>query len=241
MKKRTLTVLLISIFLMVLGAILFLLPIFMHTTVSKPTTYTVNTSFQHLEIDLENTDLTICSDSQTYIEISGYRESEYFISEKDGKLLITNQSEKSPLLFKLSGIGKFFRESREVSDQKSIVLHLSQNHQQTPVNIILKDSSLTLSASLPYLTLHAENSSVTAKDIAFERFNAKLTNCNSVFSFPYPASGFSRNIETHTTVFSINGDNRANTEKYLADFQKPSLTIEAVGGSCHLEYQQDNS
>lgn len=239
MKKRTLLVLLVAVFLMLVGAALFLFPIFTQNTVAKPTVYTVNADFQHIEIDLDKTDFAICLDDKTYIEINGYRESEYFISAEDGKLLLTDRSEKSPLLFKLSGIGKMIKESHQISDQKSIVLHLSPLHLQTPVSIILKNSKLTLSAPLPYLTLHAENSSVTAKDMTFERFNGKLINCNSLFSFPYSANGFSRNIETHNTVFSINGDERANTEKFVTDFQKPSMIIEALGGTCRLEYPQD--
>ena len=239
MKKRTLFVLLIAITLMLVGSFLFLFPIFTHDTVSQPAVYNINSDLQHIEIDFEKTNLTICPDDKTYIEINGYHESEYFISEKDGKLLLTDQSEKSPLLFKLSGIGSYFKENRQVSETKSIVLHLSQQHLQTTVNIILKNSTLTLAAPLPYLTLNAENSSVIAKDMTFERFNGKLINCSSRFSFPYPATGFSRNIETHNTVLSINGDERANTEKFETDFQKPSLVIEAIGGTCRLEYQQD--
>ena len=119
MKKRTLLVLLVAVFLMLVGAALFLFPIFTQNTVAKPTVYTVNADFQHIEIDLDKTDFAICLDDKTYIEINGYRESEYFISEEDGKLLLTDRSEKSPLLFKLSGIGKMIKESHQISDQNA--------------------------------------------------------------------------------------------------------------------------
>lgn len=239
MKKRTLCVLLVAVFLMLVGTALFLFPLFTKNSVAKPSVHTVTADFQHIEIDLVKTNLIICSDEKTYIEINGYRESEYYISEKDGKLLLTDRSEKSPLLFKLSGIGKYIKESRQISDQKSIVLHLSQEHWQTPVNLILKNSALTLSAQLAYLTLNAEDSSVTASDMTFERFNGKLTNCDSFFSIPYSATEFSRNVETHNASLSLNGDKRANTEQFVTDFQKPSLVIEAFGGTCRLDYPQD--
>ena len=239
MKKRTLCVLLVSLFLMLVGVALFLFPLFTQNTVSLPAFYTVKGGFQHIEIDLESTNLTVCKDEKTYIEINGYRENDYFISEEDGKLLLTDQPEKSPLLFKLSGIGNYLKESRQVSEQKSIVLHLSKEHWQTPVNLVLKNSTLTLSAPLSYLTLNADNSSVTADHMTFDRFNGRLKDCDSLFSIPYAATEFSRNIETHNTALSLNGDNRANTEQFVTDFQKPSFVIEAFGGTCRLEYIQD--
>ena len=132
MKKRTLFVLLIAIFLMLIGISLFLFPVFTQDTILQPSVYTVSSDFPNIEIDLEKTTLTICQDETTYVEIIGYRESEYFISEENGKLLLTDRFEKTPLLFKLSGIGKYFKESRQISQSKSIVLHLSQNDLQTP-------------------------------------------------------------------------------------------------------------
>jgi len=239
MKKRTLCVLLAAIFLMLAGTALFLFPFFTPNTLDASSIYEVDADFQNIEIDLEKTNLIICSDKKTYIEINGYRESEYYISEENGKLLLTDRSEKSPLLFKLSGIGRYFKENRQISDQKSIILHLSQEHVQTPVNLILKNSNLTLSSSLAYLTLNAEDSSVSADNMTFDRFNGKLTNCDSFFSIPYSETEFSRNIETHNTLLSLNGDERANTELYVTDFQKPSLVIEAFGGTCRLNYVQD--
>jgi len=239
MKKKTRYVLLVAVVLMLVGTALFLFPLFSQNTIARPAVHTVIADFQQIEIDLEKTSLTICSDEKTYIEINGYRESEYYISEKDGKLLLTDRSEKSPLLFKLSGIGRYFKENRQISDQKSIILHLSQEHVQTPVNLILKNSNLTLSSSLAYLTLNAEDSSVSADNMTFDRFNGKLTNCDSAFSILYSAAEFSRNVETHNTALSLNGDERANTEQFVTDFQKPSLVIEAFGGTCRLDYPQD--
>lgn len=240
MKKRTLCVLLVSVFLMLIGASLFLYTFFTHKAPIEPTVYTIRTDFQQIEIDLQNTNLTICSDEKNYIEIIGYRDSDCYVSEENGKLLLTDRSDKSPLLFQLSGIGRYFKERQQQSEPKRIVLHLSSSYLQTPVNLILKDSTLTLSASPAYLTLHAENSTLSADGMTFERFNGKLINCNSVFSLAYKANGFSRNIETHNTVLSLNGDERANTEQYATDFQKPSLVIEAHGGSCRLNYPQEN-
>jgi len=238
MKKKTRYVLLVAVVLMLVGTALFLFPLFSQNTIARPAVHTVIADFQQIEIDLEKTSLTICSDEKTYIEINGYRESEYYISEKDGKFLLTDRSEKSPLLFKLSGIGKYIKETRQIPGKKSIVLHLSRDHSQTPVNLILKNSDLTLSAPIDYFTLNAENSTITARDMTFDRFNGKLTNCNSWFSLPYSATEFSRNVETHNTSLSLNGDKRANTEQFLTDFQKPSFTIEAFGGTCRLEYPQ---
>lgn len=239
MKKRTLFVLLTAVFFMLVGSALFLFPLFSQNSSSTPAIYTVDNDFQQIEIDLKGTTLTVCSDENTYIEINGYRESEYYISEEDGKLLLTDRFEKSPLLFRLSGIGRYIKERRQMSGEKHIILHLSQEHSHTPINLILKNSNLTLSAPIDYLTLNAEDSSVTVRDMTFERFNGKLTNCESLFSLPYSAFEFSRNIETHNTLLSLNGDERANTEQFITDFQKPSFTVEAFGGTCCLEYPQD--
>ena len=153
--------------------------------------------------------------------------------------MITDQSKKSPLLFKLSGISRYFQERRQISNTQNIILHLSQEYWQTPINLILSNSTLTLSAPLSYLTVHADHSSITAQDMAFERFSAKLIDCNSRFSISYTASDFSRNIETHNATLSINNDERANTEQFIAKFPKPSLIIEASGGICRIEFPQD--
>lgn len=239
MKKRTLFVLLTAVIFMLIGSALFLIPLFTQNTASAPAIDTVNSDFQQIEIDLESTTLTICSDEKTYIEFNGYRESEYYISEKDGKLLLTDRSERFPFLFRLSGIGRYVKESRQTSGKKQIILHLSQEHSHTPINLILKNSNLTLTSPIDYLTLNAEDSAVTVSEITFDRFNGKLTNCKSSFSLPYPSYDFSRNIETHNTLLSLNGDERANTEQFITDYQKPSFTLEAFGGTCRLDYPKD--
>ena len=238
MKKRTLCVLLVSVFLMLVGIACFLFPVFTQKNSTSPIVYEVNTKFQQIEIDLEETNLIICSGKKTHLEINGYHESEYYISEENGKLLLTDRTEKTPFWFRLSGIGKYFKEIRHESNTPSIVLYLSPEHSHTPVNLILKNSTLNLSTTLDYLTLNAENSSVLADNMTFERFNGKLINCDASFSIPYAADDFSRNIETHNTKLSLNGDERANTELFTADFPKPALIIEAFDGICRLEYPQ---
>lgn len=241
MTKKTLRIILIAVFLMIIGLCLFFFPLLSQTTIKKPVVYTAFTDFQHIEIDLEKTNLTICDDEITYIEIIGYKESEYYISETDGKLLLTDQFEKANIPLKLSGLGKYIKECFSQTEPKSIVLHLSKNAQQTPINLIVKNSNLTLSAPIAYLTLHAATSSITADNLQFERFNAKLQNCDSSFAIPYQANAFSRNIETHDAILSLNGDERANAEQFTSDFQKPLIKIDAFGGICRLVYSHEDS
>lgn len=239
MKKKTLYILLSAITLMLVGTAIFFFSFFTQSTSSTPVLYTTKTKIQHIEIDLEHTNLTICPSEKTYIEIRGYHERNYFVSEKDGKLLLTDKHEKSPIPFKLSGIGQWLQESRQTSEKKQIILHLSQEHSEISTNLILKNSTLTLSTAINYLTLNAENSSITVNYVTFDRFNGKLTDCDSKFFIPYTANEFSRNIETHHTKLSLNGDERANAEQFTADFQKPFFALEAFGGSCHLEYSKE--
>ena len=236
MTKKTLCVLLIAVFLMLIGAVLFLFPFFTQSTDTTPTIYEIHSPLQQIEIDFNKTDLTVCSDEKTYIEIIGYRENEYYVYEEDGKLLLTDRFDKSPILFKLIGIGCYFQKHKQTSEPQKIILHLAKNDSQAPVNLILKNSTLSLAARIDYLTLNADNSTILADHMEFDRFNGKLTNCDSNFSIPYSDQNFSRNIETHATKLSINDDERANTEQYIADFQKPYFKLETQGGICRLEY-----
>ena len=236
MTKKTLCVLLVAVFLMLIGAVLFLFPFFTQSTDITPTIYEIHSPLQQIEIDFNKTDLTVCSDEKTFIEIIGYRENEYYVSEEDGKLLLTDRFEKSPILFKIIGIGRYFQERKQVSESQKIILHLSTTDSQTPVNLILKNSTLSLAARIDYLTLNADNSNILVDHMEFDRFNGKLTNCDSSFSLAYSDQDFSRDIETHATKLSINGDERANTEQYIADFHKPYFKLEAQGGSCRLSY-----
>lgn len=239
MRKKTLLLLLVAVFLMLVGVALFLFPIFTTSTNIPSVTYTAKSKFQQIEIDLEKTDFSVCSAEETYIEISGYRESEYYISEENGKLLLTDCSEKSPLLFKLSGLGKYAKEILQPTDQKKVILHLSNEDSHKPLNIILQNSNLTLSASVDYLTINAAHSSIISDNMTFDRFSGRLTDCDSMFSILYPANEFSRNIETHATKLSLNGDERANTEQYTPNFQKPYFILETHGGICRLTYPQN--
>ena len=236
MKKKTVLIILTAVFLMLLGVSVFLISYFTSDRAISPITHSPRSDYQRVEIELTKTELTVLPAQKTSIELIGYRESEFLITESNGKLLLTDQITSGKAPIKLSGIGRFFKESNSTSTEKHVILYLSEDDFEKPMSVILQDSTLSLSASLDYLTLHAENSTVTANDFSFKRFDAVLNNCNSQLVFSYAEKLFSRDIETHNTKLSLNGDERANTELFLAENNAPSFVLEARDGSCNLIY-----
>ena len=235
MKKKSLFVLLFSLFLMLVGGALFLFSYFQSDFGVEPIRYTVQSQLQWIEIDLKNTELVLLpSEDTTYLEISGYTDNEFFISETDGKMQLTDQSEKASNPIKLGGLGKLIKESRRTSKEKRMTLYINQETLDTPISIVLKESTFTSSAPVKNLSLNAEKSKITADHLMFDRFDAKLTLCQSSFVIDHEGNSFSRSIETYDTLLSLNDDQRANTDFYQAGDTAPIFIVNANGGSCAL-------
>ena len=232
MKKKKLLILLCSVFLMLVGCSVFLISFFNLPSDPPPVIYPLQHNLQQIEINFKKTELILCPDTATYIELIGYRESEYFISEENGKLIVSDESEK----IKLSGVGKYLQESFTLSAEKKIIFHISPEYQENNFSLVVKNSTLTISAPLTQLTLYAENSSIFAENMIFERFHGNIKNSTTVLSISHPDIDFSRHIETHNAQFLLNGDERANTVHYESYTKQNDLTLDVIGGICTISF-----
>lgn len=226
--------LLVSLCLVVLGGILLLVS-YSLSDGSSEKILTPDFEFQTIQIDLSDCRLSVRSADSTYVVMRGFRESDLTLHEKNG-VLILSRREFGDSTITLSGIAKYWFEGKDRVDEKEIILYLSSEDAEKPINIALQDSILLLENDLDYLTLHADRSSVSANSFSFLRFDANLHGCTTQLTLSLHADDFSRNVESFDTDFSVNGDTHVNADYYEAENPSAEFIVEASGGSFSLNY-----